>query len=58
MYTFGLFSQPLRIGGGVALLEGAEQARIQVPTRASAIVPREFEHPEAVPTPPDGGEAG
>ena len=42
----------------VALLEGAEQARIQVPTRASAIVPQEFEHPEAVPTPPGGGAAG
>ena len=58
MYTFGLFSQPLRIGGGVALLEGAEQARIQVPARASAAVSWEYDHPEAVPTPPGGGAAG
>ena len=40
-----------------AELEGAEQARIQVPTRASAAVSWDFEHPEAVPTPPGGGAA-
>ena len=64
MYTFGPLSKPLRIGGDTpwrvahAAVEGAEQARFQVPTRASATVPREFDHPEAVPTPPGGGPAG
>ena len=58
MYTFGLLSKPLRIGGGVALLEGAKQARIQVPTRMSAAVSWEFDDLEADPTPPGGGPAG
>ena len=57
--TFRLLREPLRIGGGVALLwRVAEQARIQVPTRMSAAISWEFDHPEAGPAPPGGGPTG